>query len=94
MNYEIYHSKQWEIARKLIISRANGLCEQCLAKGIYKPGLVVHHIEWLTNENKRDPFIAYGSDNLIYLCYDCHDSIHRPVLRDGLVFEDGELKQL
>ena len=62
---EIYKTKEWERARRFVIVRANGLCEQCRPK--VKPGKEVDHIIELTDENKHDWNIAYNPDNLQYL---------------------------
>lgn len=54
-----------------------GLCERCLAKGLYTPGKVVHHKIHLTPENISDPRVALGWENLQLLCQDCHAAVHR-----------------
>ena len=58
-----------------------GLCELCLAKGIYRPGEIVHHKTHLTTSNLSDPTIALNWDNLQLLCRDCHASQHKPERR-------------
>ena len=90
---EIYKNKQWPKVRQFVIIRANGLCEQCQAKGVVKPGKEVDHIIELTDENKNDWNIAYNPDNLQYLCSDCHN--HKSGRSTGLQnfltppFKDG-----
>ncbi|MHC1720846.1 MAG: HNH endonuclease signature motif containing protein [Clostridiaceae bacterium] len=74
---EIYATTQWEKARCYVIMRAYGLCERCLKDGAINPGKIVHHIVWLTYNNKHDWNIAYNPDNLIYLCNSCHEEIHK-----------------
>ena len=46
-----YSSKQWQDCRNEYAKRRHHLCEDCLRRGIYKPGVIVHHIEELTPEN-------------------------------------------
>lgn len=71
-----YKSKAWKQCRAAYISKCGGLCEMCLAKGIYKPGYIVHHKIYLTEDNYKDPSIALNSENLIYVCEPCHNTIH------------------
>ena len=52
------------------------LCERCIKKGKVKPGKIVHHKKWLTDENKQDWDIAYNPKNLEYVCNDCHEEEH------------------
>ena len=73
---EVYKDPNWPPARRECIRRANGLCERCKKKGKYKPGKVVHHKVWLTEENKADWNIAFNPRNLEYLCNDCHEDEH------------------
>ena len=58
------------------MKRAHWLCEDCLAKGIYKPATIVHHIEELTPFNIHRPEIATGFDNLRAVCRECHMEHH------------------
>lgn len=72
-----YKTPQWENTRRLYIQSVDGLCEGCLAKGIYKPGRAVHHIKHITPQNVNDPNITLSFDNLRYVCQDCHAKEHR-----------------
>lgn len=71
-----YNSKQWEQCRALYIKSVDGLCEDCLAKGILKPGKVVHHIIHITPKNIDNPAITLSFDNLRLVCQDCHAEEH------------------
>lgn len=71
-----YKSKAWERARSVAVERAHGLCEQCLRRGIVRPGCIVHHKVPLTPENVGDPAISLNPDNLEYVCRDCHAAEH------------------
>ena len=53
-----------------------GLCEDCLDKGLYRPGEIVHHMVELTPENINDPAVALSWSNLRLLCLDCHAKRH------------------
>ena len=72
-----YSSKAWQDCRNEYAKHAHHLCENCLAKGIYKPGVIVHHIEELTPMNISNPEISMGFDNLRMVCRDCHAEEHR-----------------
>ena len=71
-----YSSKTWQDCRDAYAKKAHHLCENCLRKGIYKPGVIVHHIEELTPFNIEKPEVALNFDNLELLCRDCHAEIH------------------
>ena len=73
---DIYKTKEWQQVRRYVITRSNGLCEKCKAKGKIKKGKEVHHKKWLNDNNKHDWDIAYNPDNLIFLCSDCHNDEH------------------
>lgn len=74
---QFYSSKAWQDCRNTYAKRARYLCEDCLAKGIYKPGVEVHHIEELTPLNIHRPEVTLNFDNLIFLCRECHKARHR-----------------
>lgn len=72
-----YKSAAWKRARQQVITRSNGLCERCKARGIYKPGYIVHHKEYITPGNINNPNITLNLDNLEYVCEDCHNKEHK-----------------
>lgn len=76
-----YQSKEWKKCREAYYKKAGGLCERCLAVGIVKAGVIVHHKIELTLENYTDPAIALSFDNLMLLCRPCHEQIHRGMKR-------------
>lgn len=92
-----YRSKEWQQCRAAYIQSVHGLCERCLAKGITKPGKILHHKVTLTPSNINDPAITLNWDLLEYQCQDCHNQEHNgsgdnEVVRKGLMFnENGEL---
>lgn len=71
-----YKSKAWQKCRASYIKSVGGLCEDCLAKGIYKSGDIVHHIEHITPQNITNTSITLDWNNLRYVCRDCHAKEH------------------
>lgn len=78
---DFYNSPAWKHTRKAYTKYRRGLCERCLAKGLYKPGEIVHHRAHLTPDNITDPGVALSFDNLELLCRDCHALEHKPEKR-------------
>ena len=73
---KFYSSKAWQDCRNEYAQRRHFLCEDCLRRGIYKPGVIVHHkieIDPITIER---PEIALSFDNLELLCRECHARRH------------------
>ena len=77
-----YSSKAWQDCRNEYAKSVHYLCENCLRKGIYKPGVIVHHIEELTPANIDKPEITMGFNNLRLVCRDCHAEEHKPYTKD------------
>ena len=71
-----YKSKAWQTCRAAYLEQQGGLCEDCLAKGIYTPAEIVHHIVELTPENINDPEISLSFSNLKAVCRECHAVEH------------------
>lgn len=71
-----YSSKAWQRAREDYIKSeaVNGLCERCRARGIIKPGYIVHHKIKLEPWNIDDQSVTLNPDNFEYLCLDCHNA--------------------
>ena len=73
-----YNSIQWKRLRNYYIRR-HPLCEECLSKGIVKPAEEVHHkliiLGGITEEERWERLT--NEDNLMSLCKECHDKIHR-----------------
>ena len=69
---KFYQSAKWRKCRgDYVKSRQltdGGLCEICR----HRPGEEVHHVKELTAENIADPRIALNSDNLKFICRECH----------------------
>jgi len=88
---QFYKSKAWKDCRSAFMRFRGGLCERCLASGIYSSGEIVHHKTHLTPENISDPEIALGFDNLELLCRQCHGDMHRTIKRRYHIDEDGRV---
>ena len=91
---QFYKSKAWKDCRRAYILKVHGLCEECLARGEYTPGYIVHHKILLTPSNISDPSVSLNHDNLRYVCIDCHNREHMGsgALRDDVMFdEDGNV---
>ena len=94
----IYHTTEWDRARRDAWARDHGLCQECLKRGRITTAEIVHHKEELTPLNVDDPSIAYGADNLVCVCRECHARLHgytNPCTREGLAFDaHGNLIQV
>jgi len=83
-----YKSKTWQKCRASYIKSVGGMCEDCLKKGIVRPGQIVHHIINITEQNINDPSITLDWSNLRYVCRDCHASEHSTEGRRRYVIND------
>lgn len=63
-----YFTAAWAKTRRAVIARDNGLCRQCLARGITKAGTDVDHITKAVDR----PDLFHSLDNLQLLCHECH----------------------
>jgi 5-methylcytosine-specific restriction endonuclease McrA len=88
-----YSSKTWQDCRDAYAKSVHYLCEDCLKRGIYKPGVIVHHVEELTPMNIENPEISLGFNNLRFVCRECHarEHDHRTKGRRYLIGENGEI---
>lgn len=73
---KFYSSKAWQDCRNEYAKRRHHLCEDCLRRGIYRPGTIVHHKIELDPINIERPEVALNFDNLELLCRECHARIH------------------
>ena len=93
INSAFYHQAAWKKVRDNYIKSVGGLCEDCLAKGIYTPATCVHHVEELTELTVTNPEKAYGYENLMALCDRCHNIRHgRSRDKRYRVHQDGEVE--
>lgn len=69
---KFYASPEWRRKRLIIIARDNKECQRCKDVGGVGKAEAVHHILHLTNR----PDLALVDDNLITVCYACHNILH------------------
>lgn len=86
-----YSSIQWQECREAYAKSKRYLCEDCLAKGLYTPGEIVHHIIHLNPENIDDPTITLNFDNLRLVCRKCHGEEHKQRDRRYVIDENGRV---
>lgn len=72
----LYNSAAWKKARNAYAEKRHHLCEDCLAKGLWVTGEIVHHKIELTPENINDPAVTLNPDNFRLLCRECHALMH------------------
>lgn len=73
---KFYSSASWQACRNEYIEKKHHLCENCLKRGIYTPGEIVHHVIEVTPVNIDNPEITLNHNNLELLCRQCHLEIH------------------
>lgn len=73
---KFYSSKAWQDCRNEYAARRHHLCEDCMRRGIYRPGTIVHHKIELDPVNIEHPEITLNFDNLELLCRECHIRKH------------------
>ena len=86
-----YGTEAWKRCRRAYKKYRGGLCERCLAKGLYEPGTIVHHKIYMTPETMNNPRVALDFDNLELLCRACHAEEHEPRKRRYKVDELGNV---
>lgn len=92
-----YQSSAWRKCRRGYIDSVGGLCERCTKRDKFKVGKIVHHIDYITEDNINDVYVTLNWSNLEYLCQDCHNQEHHAneMVGDGLTFDnEGNLIQL
>ena len=74
---KIYQSIRWKELRKSKLMQ-QPLCEVCLAKGIVKPAIDVHHKDsFLNYTGNLRLWKAYDFSNLLSVCKECHSELHK-----------------
>ena len=67
-----YNSRTWRNKRKQILDRDNNECQICKKEGRVSKADTVHHIK----ELKDYPELGMTDENLISVCFSCHNIIH------------------
>ena len=88
---QFYSSEAWNRCREGYRKSVGGLCERCLAKGLYVPGEIVHHKIHLTPMNVRRPDISLYWGNLELVCRACHAEEHGKKTKRYEVDDDGRV---
>lgn len=90
---QFYSSKAWQDCRNQYAARRGHLCENCLRKGIYRPGDIVHHKIGIDPVTVNNPEVSLNPDNLELLCRDCHAERHKSYSkgRRFTIAEDGRV---
>jgi len=86
-----YKSKDWERCRADYIRSVGGLCERCLKRGLYNPGIIVHHKTYINPDNINDPRILTDFNNLELLCRQCHADEHKKTQTRYVIDELGRV---
>lgn len=88
-----YSSKAWQDCRNRYAAKQGHLCENCLRKGVYRPGEIVHHKIEIDPVTVNNPEVSLNPDNLELLCRDCHAERHKSYSkgRRFTIAEDGRV---
>lgn len=88
---KFYKSKAWKNCREAYAKSVRFLCEECLKKGLYVPGEIVHHKIELQPWNINDPDITLSWSNLELVCRECHGIKHGKKKSRYKVNEQGQV---
>jgi 5-methylcytosine-specific restriction endonuclease McrA len=86
-----YKSQAWKKTQAAYKASKGGLCERCLKRGLFVPGIIVHHKVHLTPENIDNPMIALDWNNLELVCRDCHAQEHSGIVKRYKIDELGRV---
>lgn len=88
-----YSSRIWQECRNRYAAMRGHLCENCLRRGIYRPGDIVHHKIEITPKNINNPEVTLNFGNLCLLCRECHAEQHKTYSkgRRFIIGPDGEV---
>lgn len=71
--HAFYGSHEWRKLAKSVIKSARKECALCKKEHRLTRATTVHHIRHL----KDAPELAYERSNLMPLCHDCHERMHK-----------------
>jgi len=84
---KFYASVAWKKTSKAYAASKFYICEKC-----GRQGYIVHHKIHLTPTNITDPAMTLSFSNLMYLCLECHNTIHaKEQTRKAVVDEAGNM---
>lgn len=78
---DFYRSKYWVRLRKEVLNEYKSECQICKSKGFYTKANTVHHVQYVRRHpryalSKTYMFKGLEYENLIPLCWICHQEIH------------------
>lgn len=79
--HQFYRSKDWIKFRRYYIDKRQATqgmlkCDRCGKILFYKYDVILHHKHELDDNNVNDPAIATNEDNIMMLCFKCHNDVH------------------
>ena len=77
-----YTSSQWRKFRKYIIDKNGGICNRCGTIFTDTSKLEVHHINYLRDEDYKNPTKTLSEDNVEVVCHQCHNEEHGRFVKD------------
>lgn len=72
-----YRSKEWITLRLNLINERGNECELCNETIAVARDIIGHHKVELTPENVSDANISLNPENILIVCFDCHNKIHK-----------------
>lgn len=99
---DLYKSKVWDRVRLNVWIQQYCLCARC-GNAVYVSGLsprssgderllkgIVHHKEYITDDNYTDDAVALDESNLEGICINCHNKEHfqKEYLRSDVMFDE------
>ena len=90
---QFYSSKAWQDCRNGYARSVSYLCENCLRRGVYRLGEIVHHRIEIDPVTINNPEVALNWNNLELLCRECHAEAHdgRKKDRRYIIGADGKI---
>ena len=85
---KLYESKEWRKLRRVVLADDKYECQHCKAEGKYTKANTVHHVNYLFLHPELALETHYKDDdgvvkrNLISLCHNCHEHIHKWVQKE------------
>ena len=73
---DFYGSKKWKDIRKQVAEESFYICSIC-GKPTYSNQGIVHHKTPITEDNIDNPSITLNKNNLMYVCRNCHEALHK-----------------
>jgi hypothetical protein len=69
-------SEAWQKFRLALIAERGNKCQKCGKLIARAREIIGHHVIELTPENVNDHNISLNPDNVLLVCFDCHNAIH------------------